>query len=141
MPPKKKVKKTTVFSDDETSDREEETLIDKNKKDKIFLADKENKLEAQKRESEFFKEHQGKNNDDILKLYIDFAKEDEYYKVLFKLNPPTVDYIKDKKNYYKKYEISDEEEIREKNFLRAMKDEKDPYIILQKFKLYCGLLF
>ena len=136
MPPKKKVKKTTVFSDDETSDREEETLIDKNKKDKIFLADKENKLEAQKRESEFFKEHQGKNNDDILKLYIDFAKEDEYYKVLFKLNPPTVDYIKDKKNYYKKYEISDEEEIREKNFLRAMKDEKDPYIILQKFKEY-----
>ena len=128
MPPKKKVKKTTVFSDEETSDREE-TLLDQKKKDKIFLADKDNKLQAQKRESEFFKEHQRENNDDILKLYIDFAMEDEYYKVLFRLEPPTVDYIKDKKNYYKKYEVSDEEEIREKNFLRAMKDEKDPYII------------
>ena len=50
--------------------------------------------------------------------------------------PPTIEYIKERKEYYKRYELKNDEETREKNFLRALKDEKDSYIILEKFQQY-----
>ena len=131
MPPKKKVKKTTIFSDEETSEVEDTT------------AEAPNILEAQKREKAFFDEHKEEKGDELLRNYIEFAKNDKYYKTIFGLdkdgnllNTPSLEYIKRRQDYYKKYELSDEEESREKNFLRALKDEKNSDVLLNKFQEY-----
>ena len=74
MPPKKKVKKTTIFSDEETSEVEDTT------------AEAPNILEAQKREKAFFDEHKEEKGDELLRNYIEFAKNDKYYKTIFGLD-------------------------------------------------------
>ena len=194
MPPKKKT--TIVFSDEETSDIEDEefkkgkddahkrerdfleenkkfkddALLDKYKKfakkDKYYkkffgkksptleyienrqkyyndLKILEDKPEAEKREKEFLKEHKKDKQDELFLNYNKFASEDPYYKVIFNLkddntfgNPPTIEYIKKRKEYYERYELQDDQEARERNFLKALKDEKDSYIILKKFQEY-----
>ena len=103
----------------------------------------EGKLYAEKREKQFFKDHATDKPEELLNNYKKFAKEDEYYKIIFKFkgdntfeNPPTIDYIKKSKEYYKRYELSERQEAKERNFLKALKDEKNPYLILSKFQEY-----
>ena len=103
----------------------------------------EDKPEAEKREKEFLKEHKKDKEADLLDNYKNFASKDPYYKFLFNLKEdntfeevPTIEYLKKRKEYYKRYELQDDQEARERNFLKALKDEKDTYIILKKFQEY-----
>jgi len=103
----------------------------------------EDKPEAEKREKEFLNQHIKDKNVDLLDNYNKFALEDPYYKLIFKLkddntfeNPPTLEYIKQRKKYYKRYELEENQEARERNFLKAFKYEKDAYVVLKKFQEY-----
>jgi len=71
MPPKKKT--TIVFSDEETSDIEEEEF-------------EKGKDDAHKRERDFLEENKNLKDNALLNKYEKFAKKDKYYKKIFKKN-------------------------------------------------------
>jgi hypothetical protein len=145
----KKLKSTKDMDERQKIEEDIEALKkeDDERRDQIIKAlnekketEKKEKLDIDIKERDFLLNYkdiiEDKNGEHqtVLKEFINFINSDEDLKKKFNNNNPSFDYIKEKIKQYKKYKLEDTEETKEKNFLTAYKYEKDPYILLTKFR-------